>query len=236
MKRQLKSLPIRGVIFDVDGTLIDSNPSHAQAWLLALDEFGCKPDLTEIRRMIGMGGDKIIRLLTPWQADEPQGKALARRRGEIFSERYMPKLNAFRGARELVVRLHQEGLKLAVASSAQPQELDPLLDILGVRELLEEKTSSGDAKESKPDPDIVAVALKRLGLKAEEVIMVGDTPYDVSAARQLSIRPLALLCGGWSRQELSEAEWVFENPAAVLDALAVPEYGLGGLMSCKMIR
>lgn len=212
-------MSIRGVIFDVDGTLIDSNPSHTQAWLLALEEFGQKADAEEIRRSIGMGGDKIIKMQTPWKDDEPEGKALAQRRGEIFKERYLSKLNAFRGAKELVRRLHDQGLKLAVASSAQPEELDPLLEIVGIQEFLEEKTSSGDAKESKPDPDIVAVALQRLGLKAEEVIMIGDTPYDLTAARQLSVRPLAFLTGGWSRDELAQAEWIFEGPAELLEAI-----------------
>ena len=226
---------LKGVIFDVDGTLIDSNPAHTQAWLQAFEEFGLKAKAEEIRRSIGMGGDKIIPMQTPWDDKEPQGKELARRRGEIFKERYLPNLNAFRGARELVEALHRQGLKLAVASSAQPRELDPLLEIVGIQEYLQEKTSSGDAKESKPDPDIVAVALERLGLKPEEVIMIGDTPYDLRAARQLSIRPLAFLCGGWSRQGLAEAEWIFEGPAALLEAMGTArleailgEFGPGG--------
>ncbi|MBX3166625.1 MAG: HAD family hydrolase [Candidatus Eremiobacteraeota bacterium] len=210
---------IRGVIFDVDGTLVDSNGPHAQAWLKALEEFGQTADAEEIRRSIGMGGDKIIPMQTPWSEHEPEGKALAKRRGEIFEERYLPTLNAFRGARELVRKLHEQGLKLAVASSAPPKELDPLLDIVGIRPYLSEKTSSGDAQESKPDPDIVAVALQRLELKADEVIMVGDTPYDLSAARKLTIRPLAFLTGGWSRQELGEAEWIFEGPAELLEVM-----------------
>lgn len=210
---------IRGVIFDVDGTLVDSNPAHAQAWLQALEEFGHKADAEEIRRSIGMGGDKIIPMQTPWSDEEPEGKALAKRRGQIFEERYLPKLNAFRGAQDLVRKLHEQGLKLAVASSAQPKELDPLLDLVGIRDLLSEKTSSGDAENSKPDPDIVAVALQRLGLKAEEVIMVGDTPYDLSAARKLSIRPLAFLTGGWSPEELHEAEWIYAGPAGLLEAM-----------------
>lgn len=207
---------IRGVIFDVDGTLVDSNPAHAQAWVKALEEFGQQPEPEEIRRSIG---DKIIPMQTLWNDQEPEGKALAKRRGEIFEERYLPTLNAFRGAHELVRKLHKQGLKLAVASSAQPKELDPLLEIVGIEAFLSEKTSSGDAKDSKPDPDIVAVALNRLGLKAEEVIMVGDTPYDLSAARKLSIRPLAFLTGGWSREELTEAEWIFEGPAELLELL-----------------
>ena len=210
---------IRGVIFDLDGTLVDSNPAHAQAWIKALQEFGQQPDPEEIRRSIGMGGDKMIPMQTPWNDQEPQGKALSKRRDEIFKERYLPTLNAFRGAHELVRKLHEQGLKLAVASSAQPEQLDPLLEIVGIQPFLSEKTSSGDAKKSKPDPDIVSVALDRLELKADEVIMMGDTPYDLSAARKLNIRPLAFLTGGWSRAELTEAEWIFEGPAELLEAL-----------------
>lgn len=210
---------LRGVIFDVDGTLVDSNPAHTQAWLRALQEAGLPADAEEIRRSIGMGGDKIIPMQTGWSDQDPEGKALAQRRGEIFQTDYLPNLNAFRGASQLVERLHRDGLKLAVASSARPEELDPLLDLIGIQSFLEQKTSSGDAKESKPDPDIVAVALDRLGLKAEEVIMIGDTPYDLLAARQLTIRPLAFLTGGWSRRELEQAEWIFAGPAALLDAM-----------------
>jgi len=210
---------IRGVILDVDGTLVDSNPSHAQAWLKALEEYGQKADAEEIHRSIGMGGDKIIPAQTPWSAEEPEGKALAKRRSQIFEERYLPHLNAFRGAHELVAALHRQGVQLAVASSAQEDELKPLLELLGIQDYLKEQTSSSDARQSKPDPDIVAVALNRLGLKAEEVIMIGDTPYDLSAARQLSIRPLAFLSGGWSRQELAQAEWIFEGPQALLEAM-----------------
>jgi HAD superfamily hydrolase (TIGR01549 family) len=211
----------RGVIFDVDGTLVDSNPAHAQSWLQALEEFGQPADPEEIRRAIGMGGDKLIPAFTPWSAQDAQGKALSERRGEIFKRRYLPNLNAFQGARLLLQRLHLQGLKLAVASSAQEEELNSLLDLVGVRELLEEKTSSKDAQKSKPDPDIVAAALERLGLKAEEVIMVGDTPYDLEAARQAGLSGLAVLTGGWSPAELDQADWIFASVADLLGKMGV---------------
>lgn len=210
---------LRGVLFDMDGTLVDSNPAHALCWIQALTEFGQNPNAEEIRRSIGMGGDKVIPMQTPWSDQDPQGQALAQRRGVIFKEQYLPTLTAFDGAEELLRNLHKQGLLLAVASSAQAKELDPLLDIAGVRPFLAEKTSSGDAEHSKPDPDILAVALQRLGLQADEVIMIGDTPYDLSAARKLSIRPLAFLTGGWSQAELHEAEWIFQGPAQLLEAM-----------------
>ncbi|MBS2034487.1 HAD family hydrolase [bacterium] len=206
----------RGVIFDVDGTLVDSNPAHTQSWLQALEEFGVAADVHEVERAIGMGGDKMIPAFTPWSAEEARGQELAARRGEIFKSTYFAKLNAFKGARLLVQRLYHQEMKLAVASSAQEDELNPLLDLVGIRDLLQQKTSSADARKSKPDPDIVAVALSRLGLKAEEVIMVGDTPYDLEAAARLGVASMAFLTGIWSRNELGQARWIFENPADLL--------------------
>ncbi|MFN8608762.1 MAG: HAD family hydrolase [Vulcanimicrobiota bacterium] len=209
----------RGVIFDLDGTLVDSNPAHTQAWLRALEEFGHPATAEEVARAIGMGGDKLIPVFTPWSAEEPRAKALAERRGEIFKSNYLPHLNPFRGARLLVQRLHHQGLKLAVASSAQAEELEPLLDLVGIREFLQEKTSAQDARHSKPDPDIVAAALNRLGLRADEVLMVGDTPYDLEAADRLSMASLAFLTGVWTREQMNLADWHFENPDDLLSRM-----------------
>ena len=121
------------------------------------------------------GGRQGYSHANPLERPGAPRQALAKRRGEIFEERYLPNLNAFRGAQDLVRKLHEHSLLLAVASSAEAKQLDPLLDIVGIRPFLNEKTPYEDAERSKPDPDIVAVALQRLGLKADEVIMVGDS-------------------------------------------------------------
>src|SRR5436305_3865330 len=151
--------PIRGVILDVDGTLVDSNDAHAKAWVEAFAEHGVRVPFDQVRRLIGMGGDKLMPKVSGIQADSPQGQQISKRRGEIFLSQYLPHLRPCPGARELLHHMRDEGLKLVVASSAKKGELKPLLKICGADEVIEDKTSSDDADRSKPDPDIVHAAL-----------------------------------------------------------------------------
>ena len=180
-------MAVKAVIFDVDGTLVDSNDGHTRAWVDALDEFGYEVAYESVRPLIGMGGDKVLPILTGISADDLKGERIAERREEIFAERYLPKVRPFPGARELLVRLRQEGLRLAVASSSKEEMLKRLLSLVGAEDLLDAKTSSDDAQNSKPDPDIVKAALRRLGLPAESAVMVGDTPYDIEAATRAGL-------------------------------------------------
>src|SRR3954470_12590833 len=121
----------RAVIFDIDGTLVDSNDAHAQAWVEALSERGRHVEFTRVRPLIGMGGDKLLPQVTGLSADSREGEAISDRRGEIFRERFLPRLQPTRGARELLERLRAEHLKLYVATSAKQQELGPLLRVAG---------------------------------------------------------------------------------------------------------
>jgi HAD superfamily hydrolase (TIGR01509 family) len=207
---------MKGVIFDVDGTLVDSNDAHAAAWVQALLEGGHPVTFPRVRPLIGMGGDKLLPALTGVSAESPEGKAMEKRRGEIFRTRFLPKLRPFPGARELVAALKERGLKLAVASSASKDDLAALLQVTGVAELFEEKTSSDDAERSKPDPDIVAAALKRLGCAPSEAVMIGDTPYDVEAAGRVGVACIALRCGGWDDRSLAGAAAIYDGPAHLL--------------------
>jgi phosphoglycolate phosphatase-like HAD superfamily hydrolase len=170
------------VIFDVDGTLVDSNDAHARAWVAAFAEHGITVAYESVRRAIGMGGDKLMPLVAGLEEDSPQGKRIAQRRGEIFRKVWLPQLKPFPRTRELVRRVSESGVSLAVASSATEEELHPLLDVAGVSDLIPTRTSSDDAEKSKPDPDIVKAALQRTGCSAEQAIMIGVTPYDVEAA------------------------------------------------------
>lgn len=206
-------MAIRGVILDVDGTLVDSNDAHARSWVKALHEHGIDVPFDKVRRLIGMGGDKLLPAVTGIAEDTRQGKAITRRRKEIFEERYLPHLEPTRGAQELIEALHGRGLKLAVASSAKPDELEPLLRICGAEGLIGPRTSSGDADRSKPDPDIVHVALGRIALGPHEAIMLGDTPYDIEAAGRARVGTVALRCGGWGNPQLSGALAIYEDPA-----------------------
>jgi HAD superfamily hydrolase (TIGR01509 family) len=209
-------LPL-GVIFDIDGTLVDSNDAHASAWLDALKEFGfTEVQFEKVRRMIGMGGDKILPELTGLEEESGRGKKLLDRRKEIFLRNYLPSLKAFPCSRELVERIRAEGMITVVATSANNQELTPLLRAAGVDDLMQGTTSSSDAKESKPDPDIVEAAVRKTHLRAEQLIMLGDTPYDVEAASRAGVPIVAVRCGGWSDRELDGALAVYDDPADIL--------------------
>jgi HAD superfamily hydrolase (TIGR01509 family) len=207
---------LRGVIFDVDGTLIDSNAAHAQSWVETLAEAGYGVPYDVIWPMIGMGGDKLLPSATGIESESPLGKKLGKRRWEIFREKYLPSLRPTPGARELVERMKDDGLKLVVATSAGGNELKELLDVAGVADLMDDAASSSDVAESKPDPDIVQAAIRASRIKPESLIMLGDTPYDVQAALGAHVNLVALLCGGWSSLELSGATAIYDDPADLL--------------------
>jgi HAD superfamily hydrolase (TIGR01509 family) len=203
-------------VLDIDGTLIDSNDEHAQAWVDVGREFGIDIDFQHVRRLIGMGGDKVLPMVAGLEEDDPRGKKITERRGEIFRERYLPKLQPFPDARRLLERLRDDGYALVVATSASKEDMDGLLKQAGVRDLIEEKTSSSDAEESKPDPDIVQAALKSADARPAQAIMLGDTPYDVEASGRAGVRCVALRCGGWGDAELGDAVAVYDDPADLL--------------------
>ncbi|HEU0299755.1 MAG TPA: HAD family hydrolase [Longimicrobium sp.] len=207
---------IRVVLLDVDGTLIDSNDAHAQAWVEVGREFGFDIDFAHVRRLIGMGGDKVLPALTGLREDDPPGERILERRGEIFRTTRLPTLKPFPCARELLERLRADGYTLAVATSASSEDVDGLLEQAGIRDLIEEQASSGDADESKPDPDIVQAALREAGARPEEAVMLGDTPYDVEASGRAGVRCVALRCGGWDDGDLRGAVAVYDDPADLL--------------------
>jgi HAD superfamily hydrolase (TIGR01509 family) len=204
------------VILDVDGTLIDSNDAHARAWADAFREFGIAASYDHIRRSIGMGGDKLMPLVAGIEEDSELGGRIAERRSEVFRSNYLPGLRPLPGTRALIERFLADGLDLAVASSAQREELVHLLERAGVDDLIQTRTSSDDAENSKPDPDIVAAALKSAGVPAAEALMLGDTPYDVVAAKRAGIEIVGVESGGWSREALAGALAVYRDPADIL--------------------
>lgn len=203
-------------IFDVDGTLVDSNDAHAGAWVDAFFEHGVMVDRTLVRRCIGMGGDKLMPRVSGIEEESDQGRRISSRRAEIFRERYLPKLRGFPRVPELLARLEQDGVTLAVASSAKKAELRPLLEKAGATRFFDAFTSSDDADESKPDPDIIAAALKKGKCDPASAIMIGDTPYDIEAALRAGIRAVAVRSGGWSAPDLKGASDVFDDVADML--------------------
>jgi HAD superfamily hydrolase (TIGR01509 family) len=207
----------RAVIFDVDGTLVDSNDAHAWAWIQALAESGRHVDFTRVRPLIGKGGDKLLPEVAGIFIDSPEGKRIADARRRIFQREFIPRIKPTPGARELLEWMRDEQLTLVVASSAEASELRDLLRIAGAVRFFEATTSSDEADRSKPDPDIVHAALERSGRRASEAIMIGDTPYDIEAADRAGIGTIALRCGGWwSDGDLSRAVAVYADPADLL--------------------
>lgn len=209
---------IKGVLLDVDGTLVLSNDAHAEAWVKAFTHYGYEIAYDDVRWLVGMGGDKIIPKLVPeLDSESGTGKALTAFRTKLFQEQYAPRLQAAPGSRALVEKLRDSGLKLMIASSAKAEELENLLKAAEVDNLLTEATTSGDADNSKPDPDIVHVALDKLGLPSEQVIMIGDTPYDIEAAGRAGVGLIAVRCGGWQDKDLEGAVAIYDYPADLVD-------------------
>jgi HAD superfamily hydrolase (TIGR01509 family) len=207
----------RGVLLDMDGTLIDSNEAHARAWERAFAANGQPVAYEEIRRRIGMGGDNLIPAILGIEKESELGTRISERRSEIYRNESLPHIRPFPGVRPLLERMREAGLLLAIATSSPDEELDPALDITGIRDLLEERTSADDAESSKPDPDIVHAALDRLGLRPEETVMLGDTPYDIAAAGRAGLGVIAFRCGGFSDEDLAGALAIFDGPADLLE-------------------
>jgi HAD superfamily hydrolase (TIGR01509 family) len=217
---------LQGVLLDVDGTLIDSNDAHAHAWIDALREFG-RDDIPfeRVRPLIGMGGDKLLPMLLGVEKDSPEGKRFADRRSAVFAERYLPTIEAFPKARELLKRMRSDRLTLVVATSARQDEMKGLLKVVDADDLIDEKTSSSDAEQSKPDPDIVEAAVERSGHDASALVMLGDTPYDIEAAARAGVRCIALRCGGWGDDDLRGAAAIYDDPADLLARYASSPLG-----------
>jgi HAD superfamily hydrolase (TIGR01509 family) len=163
-----------------------------------------------------MGSDKLMPLVIGIEKESEQGRQVAETRRHIFQTRYLPTLQAFPDVPALLARLQANGLRLVVASSAEQEELGKLLKIAGATQFIQEETSSDDAKNSKPDPDIVRAALTKTGFAPDEVIMLGDTPYDIEAARRVGVVTVALRCGGWIDQDLKDALAIYNDPADLL--------------------
>ncbi len=209
----------KAVIFDVDGTLVDSVDLHASAWQDAFDEIGHQIAHGELRSQIGKGGDQLLPVfLSPDEFDE-RGKALETRRGEILKQRYLGRITAFPDVRALFERIRADGTKIILASSAKSDELAAYKKLAGIADLVDAETSSEDAEKSKPHPDIFEAALAAIpGLAAADAVVVGDTPYDAEAATKAGLRVVGVLCGGFPEAGLREAGCIaiYADPAQLL--------------------
>lgn len=201
------TMPVDAVIFDIDGTLLDSVDLHAKSWAEAFAHFGFEIPYDVVRSQIGKGGDQLLpALLDPETADR-DGKQIQEFRSKLFKGRYLSQVKPFPCVRELFQAVRARGQRTALASSAKGDELTVFEDIANIRDLVEEAASSADAEQSKPHPDIFQAALKKLGpgVIADRVMVVGDTPYDAEAARKAGMRCIGVLCGGFAEEDLRKA-------------------------------
>jgi HAD superfamily hydrolase (TIGR01509 family) len=208
---------LAAALVDVDGTLLDSNDAHATCWAEVFAEFRYDIRFEHVRPLVGMGGDKLVPILTGLDHESSRGKQLAERKQSLFERKYLPRLQPTRGARQLLEHMVREGLTLLLATSANEDELRGLLDRAGVADLVHGTTSSDDAESSKPDPDVIGAALRKGGVSADEAVMIGDTPYDIAAAAKAGLPTIALRCGGWwDDLALGGAVAIYNDPADLL--------------------
>ena len=204
------------VLLDVDGTLVASNDAHARAWVDVLRRDGLVVEVERVRRLIGMGGDLLVREITGLDPDDPRSERLRDERDEVFLRRYLCEVGAFPGARALVDRLREAGYRVVVATSASEDSLRPLLARANLEELVGQATSSDDAEVSKPAPDIVEAAIEKAGVSAERAVLVGDTPYDMTAATRAGAAFIGVRSGGWRDEQLPEAIAIYDDVAELL--------------------
>jgi HAD superfamily hydrolase (TIGR01509 family) len=205
------------VIFDLDGTLLDSVDLHALAWQEAMLEFGHEVSFEQARSQIGKGGDKLIPVFLSADEQRDHGKELEEWRAKRFKTEYLPLVHPFSAVPDLLRRVRAAGLQIAVASSAKKDEVDKYLDIAHITDLVDLTTSSDDAEESKPAPDIFEIVLKKLKIEGADAVAIGDTPYDAEAAGKANIATIGVLCGGFTENSLRQAGCVgiYPGPAAL---------------------
>ena len=207
------------MIFDIDGTLVDSVDLHARAWVEAFRKFGREIEFERVRSQIGKGGDQLMPVFFSQEELDKFGEEMERYRGELYKRAYLPHVRAFPKVRELFERIRRDGRRVALASSAKEDELGVYKSLANISDLVEEETSKDDVARSKPHPDIFAAALARLGdVQPSEAIVVGDSPYDAEAAGKLNLKTVGVLCGGFPESDLRAAGCVaiFRDPADLL--------------------
>jgi HAD superfamily hydrolase (TIGR01509 family) len=206
----------RAVLLDIDGTLVDSNDLHAESWRVALAEHGFVVSFDRLRGLIGMGSDKLLPKVIGLSPEEARGKQIVETRSELFLREYVQQVRAFPGARALVERIIDRGHRPVVATSANEAELEALLSRANLSDLLLLRTSSDQAKRSKPDADIVHAALDRARAAPREAVMLGDTPYDLKAAARAGVGFVGVRSGGYDDDALRGALAIYRDAAELL--------------------
>jgi HAD superfamily hydrolase (TIGR01549 family) len=204
-------------ILDIDGTLVDTNYHHAVAWYRAFRQQSIALPIWRIHRHMGMGGDNLVQALTSEAFDEEYGDEVRAAEKVLYME-LIEECAPMQGARELIEELKRRGNRVVLASSAKASEVDYYLDLLDARELADDWTTSADVENTKPAPDLVKAALEKAGGKG---VMVGDTTWDIEAAKGAKVDTIAVMTGGFAEAELLEAgaKCVFESIAELRERL-----------------
>jgi HAD superfamily hydrolase (TIGR01509 family) len=205
-------------LLDVDGTLVDTNYHHAIAWYRALRQHDARVPVWLVHRHIGMGGDQLVAAVAGEEVEDRCGDAIRDAEKALYMA-MIDEVEPFAGARELVADLGRRADRVVLASSAKAEEVEHYVDLLGARELADGWTTSADVEATKPAPDLVTSALEKAG--ADEAILIGDTPWDVKAAKRAGVPTAAVMTGGFSAAELRDAEAiaVYESIAELREAL-----------------
>jgi HAD superfamily hydrolase (TIGR01509 family) len=201
----LRRMAAEAAIFDVDGTLVDSVDLHARAWQEAFAHFGRRVPFEEMRAQIGKGGDQLLPVFFSQDEIALRGKTIEDYRSELWKRKYLKRVRAFPGVRELFQQLRRHRVRIALASSAKKDDLAVYEQIAGIDDLTDAETASDDVERSKPCPDVFEVALRRLGSHKERTLAIGDSPWDAIAASRAGIRTIGVLCGGFAEEDLRRA-------------------------------
>jgi HAD superfamily hydrolase (TIGR01549 family) len=211
---------IKAVIFDIDGTLIDSVNEHAESWVRTFKEFGKNVSIEETKKLIGMGSDQFLNDYFSKDEVEKKKKDIDKFRSELFAKEYMPKIKPVLKVRELFLKLKEDEIKFVLASSATEEEVGKYEEIANIKDLVEKTTSTDDAEKSKPEPDIFLAAYDKIdNIDKQDVVVIGDTPYDAIAAKKAELKVYGVLTGGWTKEKLIESgcSEVFEDITAIYD-------------------
>jgi len=210
----------KAVIFDLDGTLVDSNDLHVRAWRETFRHFGKEIPVSRLREQIGKGNDQYLPVFLDGKEMREIGKQVEEFRGRIFKKEYLPLVRPFPHVPELFERVRGDGKKIALASSGKADEVEHYQKLIGIEGLVDCQTTADDVVHSKPKADVFIATLRLLGhLDPGQAIAIGDTPYDVQAAKKTSLATIALLCGGFPEEDLRDAGAIaiFRDPADLLD-------------------